>query len=379
MTRVTQALALVVLVAGIFASPSTGAEVAAQSGFQYDYWRDTTDREGSQGFIPIRVDARFDSLSVGVLTAAARTTFEPEGGPDRSLTAFVDTKVVSAYEIVGKWPVDVLFGLDLNLPTGKTDLSAEDISLIQDPELVTITSFGEGFNVNPTVIVAKEFGPWIAGAGVGYIWRGKYDVSTALGLADFRPGAIWTASATLRRDFSQATYLRLFGNATWYGKDEAGGRPVHREGDFYLAGVEAGHRAGRFVGLLRIRTIFRRKSEFLAAAGDLASEARNSHGDEYRADISGGYSVGSRTVLKSSLQGVWITENDYQSDSSFFTGERKKVALGVGATRGLSETLEGEIFLRGVVMKEEAANFPQPHGARTDRGLSAIVKLTRRF
>jgi hypothetical protein len=379
MKRLTQALALIALAAGIFATPSFGAEVAAQSGFEYDYWNDTTGRKGTQGFIPIRVDTRFDALSVGLLTAVARTTFEPEGGPDRSLTTLLDTKVITAYEFVGKWPVDVLFGMDLNLRTGKTDLSAEDVALIQDPELVTITSFGEGFNVNPTVLVAKEWGPWVGGAGVGYLWRGKYDFSGELGLRDFRPGDIWTASATLRRDISRNAHARLFANATWFGEDKVGGTAVHKEGDFFLAGVEAVCRAGRLATLSRFRAIFRRKSKFLTSIGALAPEARNSHGDEYRADLLADYAVDSRTVLKSSLQGVWITENGYPSDSPFFTGERKKVALGAGASRRLTETLEGEIFLRGFLMKEEAALFPQPHAGRTVRGLASILRLTSRF
>lgn len=373
------ALALIALVVGAWAAPSFGAEAAAQAGFEYDYWKDTRGNKGSQGFIPIRVDARFDALGVGVLTGAARTTFEPGGGPSESLTAFLDTKIVTSYEILGSLPVDILLGLDLNLPTGKTDLSAAEAVLVEDPELVTITSLGEGFNANPTVLVAKEFGPYVAGLGVGYDWRGKYDFSGQLGLNDFDPGDIWTVSATLRRDFSQTAHVRLFGNASWFARDKVAGAAVHKEGSFYMAGVEGGRRFGRLAAMLKVRAIFRQKSEFLTTLGALAAESRNSHGDEFRADVSADYALAGGTVLKSSLQGLWITSNGYSSDSPFFVGARKKAALGVGASRRLAASLEGEISLKGFLMKEEAAAFPLPRAERTDRGISGVLKLTSRF
>ena len=40
---------------------------------------------------------------------------------------------------------------------------------------MALQRFGEGFDVNPTVIVYKNFGDWGIGGGIGYLWTGEYD------------------------------------------------------------------------------------------------------------------------------------------------------------------------------------------------------------
>jgi len=150
-------------------------DIKTQMGFNYDWWDDSKDNKARQFFIPMSLEARYRDLSFRVLTAEAYTHIDPVGSPSRSLTHLLDTKVNLSYEILGKLPVDILIGLDFNLPAGKSNLKERDQVLLMDPDLVTITNFGEGFNVNPTVSIAKEWGNWVVGVGFGYVWRGEYD------------------------------------------------------------------------------------------------------------------------------------------------------------------------------------------------------------
>ena len=103
----------------------------------------------------------------------------PVGSSD-SLSCIIDTKANFSYEIVDKFFADLIFGLDFNLPTGKTKLNLEQQGLVLDPDLVAISRFGEGFNVNPTITMAKVWNNFAAGIGVGYLWRGEYDYSEAV-------------------------------------------------------------------------------------------------------------------------------------------------------------------------------------------------------
>ena len=131
----------------------------------------------------------------------------------------------------------MLFGLDFNLPTGYTDLKDKDLVLIVPPELMTITTYGEGLNINPTLVLSKEWDTWVAGVGLGYTWRGEYDYSSSL--HDYNPGNIFNVNAELRHDFTSEVYGKVFGEYLTYGKDEVHGKDYYQEGDVTLLGLGA--------------------------------------------------------------------------------------------------------------------------------------------
>ncbi|MDI6753812.1 MAG: hypothetical protein QME78_05395 [Thermodesulfobacteriota bacterium] len=367
-------LVMVSLVAGI----SSAADFQVQTGFQFDRWDDTTKAKGSQVYIPFRLEAQFQQFSFSVLTGYAYTYYDPSAGESRSLNHALDTKLNFSYEILEKLPVDVLIGLDFNLPTGKTALSQKELSLIMDAELVSINRFGEGMNVNPTLTVAKEWGNWVGGIGIGYIWRGKYDYST--NMKEYDPGDIFNFNAEIRYDFSRYWKARLFGNYTWYEKDQVLYTDQYKEGDFFLVGLGVYYSPQKWDAGFTLRNIIRMKSKFQAQpSGVLAIEEKNSHGNEWIADLGLRYFLSERTTLKSYLQGLLIQENDYPADSSRYVGKRAKLSLGLGASRIFNPHLEAELLVKGFVMHDDEARFPEYRSARTYRGFSVGAQLTGRF
>jgi hypothetical protein len=130
---------------------SSAVDINAQTGFHYDWWDDTKDNKAWQSNVPLRFEVRQQDFSLAVLTGYANTNLNPSPGGSRSLSHILDTKINLSYEILGKLPVDVLIGLDFNLPSGKTDLNEKELSLIMDADLISINNFGEGFNINPTL------------------------------------------------------------------------------------------------------------------------------------------------------------------------------------------------------------------------------------
>ncbi len=390
---------------------SSAIEFKAQTGFHLDWWKDDAHRQGHQFNIPISVEGRYKDFSLRVLTAETNTKLDPRKSPDRSLTHLLDTKVNLSYEIFEKLPVDLLIGLDFNLPTGKSNLKLKDRILIMDSDLVSVNKFGEGFNVNPTLSIAKEWGKLTAGIGLGYVWRGEYNFTTqfseindtwgGLGIIkyyarDYDPGEIFNLNAELRYDLSSGLQGRLFGQYIWYGKDKLKKEDFYQEGDLWLIGMGFQYHQKKWDMGVTLRSLFRNKSRIKQDLGNVSSyppsewyiralnqpirtEARNSHGDEWIGDLSIRYFLDEKTTVKSFLQALYVAKNDYPSTSSRFIGRREKGSLGVGISRQLLPFLEGELFGKGFLMHDEERYLPEFMNERNYRGYSAGFYLTGKF
>lgn len=385
-------------------------EFKAQAGFQWDWWKDDVNRRGQQFHIPISVEGRYKDFSLRVLTAETNAALDLRRAPNRSLTHLLDTKVNLSYAILEKFPVDVLIGLDFNLPTGKSNLKLKDRGLLMDPDLVSITKFGEGFNVNPNLSLAKEWGRLLAGIGIGYIWRGEYHFTTQFleindefngriikyYARDYDPGEVFNVNAELRYDVLSSLQGRLFGQYVWYGKDQLEKKDFYQEGDLWLIGMGFEFHQTKWEMGVTFRGLFRNKSRIKMDLGDVWSipeslwyveglhqpirtEAKNSHGKEWIADLSLRYFLDEKTTIKSFLQGLYVTKNDYPSTSSRFIGRREKGSLGFGLSRILLPYLEGEIFIKGFLMHDEERFLPEFLSERNYRGYSAGIFLTGKF
>jgi hypothetical protein len=291
------------------------------------------------------------------------------------LSTFLDTKVNLAYGLLGKLPVDVLFGVGFNLPTGKTDLKGEELVVIMDPDLVTITTVGEGFNINPTLSLSKEIRDVVIGVGVGYIWRGEYDYSTDIGMKDYDPGDIFSANAEVRYYFSDSLYSRLFGGYASYTEDTVSGADFYQEGNLFLAGAGLNYAPAKWDTGVSIRGIFRDSSKFQRDGGKISEEAENIHGDEWIGDLYVRYFLSKETALKVMLQGLLVRENDYPSNSPYYIGKRQKLTLGLGGATALSKVLKLELNVKGFLMDDDDVRFPEFRSSRDYKGLSAMLML----
>ena len=355
------------------------SEVTIQTGFNYEWLDSGKDTDARQFSIPIRMDARLGDFVLGALTAYSSTTIKPEGEDNRTLSTILDTKIMSSYEIIGKMPVDVIIGVDLNLPTGKTNLTARQLGFVLDSDLIGINNFGEGFNVNPTLTVAKEWEGGAAGVGVGYLFRGEYDYSSELGMDDYDPGDVANVALELHQEFSEHAFGRLFGSYLWFGEDKAGGRKIYQEGVVPIAGLGLGYKGEKWNGAITARGIFRDSSKYPDASGALRTEDKNSHGTEWIADLSMKYRIDDKTTLSGLLRGLMLSENDYAEGDARYIGKVNKVSLGLQLGRILSETFDAAVIVKGFFMHADEANFPEHREAQDYKGASGGIQLTARF
>ena len=96
-------------------------------------------------------------------------------------------------------------------------------------------------------------------------------------------------------------------------------------------------------------------------------------------DLSGSYLLNEMTLLRSSIQGRYFTENEYPTSSSFYVGTREKLLFGIGMTRTLAPHLEAGVDVKGFIKHDDERNYPQLLSAREYHGMSVSLNLTGSF
>lgn len=356
---------------------SYAVDIQIQTGTNFDWWESDEDDRGYQIYVPVKIETEYKDFSFLMLTAFTHTNSNLTGIEDHSLSCVVDTKVNFSYEILDKFPADIILGLDFNIPTGRTDLDNDDLMLFMDPDLVSITSLGEGYNLNPTLTLAKEWENWAAGVGLGYLWRGEYDFSKET--KDYNPGDLFNFTGEVGYTFSPDWQARLFGEYAYFDKDEVHNADFYQEGEFLLIGLGFNHYGTKWDASFKVKGIFRGKSKFQegASAQDLRTEDRNSYGDEWSTHLSCNYYLNKKTTLKSLIQFLRVNENDYSSDSALFIGKRQMASLAFGIVRIFSPRLEGELNLAGRILDDDKNWYHDDD--RTYKGFSIGVKLKSNF
>ena len=125
--------------------------------------------------------------------ASARAVHDLDDAPSASMTGFTDTTVSRLLPSAPGGHRD---------PPRARHGSADRRVPAEDPRPPGgpgrgprgLQRFGEGFDVNPTVIVYQNFGDWGIGGGVGYLWTGEYDPTKDIPNDDFNPGDELTVS-----------------------------------------------------------------------------------------------------------------------------------------------------------------------------------------
>ncbi len=347
-----------------------------RTGFRFDTWNSDIDSKGMQIQFPFSMSLYMDHFTVTLLSGYAYTRSNTGNSESYSISSPLDTKVSLSYELLDKLPVDVLFGLDFNLPTGKTNYDEDDLSLVLDPDLVGITVLGEGFNVNPTLSIAKQWGSWTLGLGIGWVWRMEYDYSRDL--PDYDPGEIFNVLAQVRYEWNEEWSVDLSGEMAVFSQDEVKDDPYFHAGNFYRVAGRLMYRSDPLNCSLVLSAIYREKNEILNPNGDLRKEEDRMLGDEYSAVLRLGYALDDRTSILGKLYALYVEGNDYPRSSVYYMGSRKKYAFGMGLARDLTESLQMVLFGE-VFTLDDGRRFEHESEDMRANGVSLTVSLTSSF
>ena len=354
---------------------SRAMDLQIQPGVTYDWWQDNHNAHASQLSFPLQITGTQDDLSFRLITAYTRTALST-GSKDISLSGMVDTKIGTTYRLSNKVPFELLLGIDFNLPTGHTKLSSDETLLIMDPDLLPLNTYGEGFNVNPTVTIAKGWNNWIFSLGLGYLWRGKYDFNEFL--TGYQPGMAYNAHLEVRHYFRNDSYAKVFADYAIFSTDTSEGRNIFREGDVLQIG-------GLYIHSLRpglkisagLKGIFRGDATVYDKTSGTQQNLNAFNGTETVCDLGLSYALDKKTVLSIPIQGRLMDSNG--NSAQYHVGSKKKISLGVGTTREITPMLSADIMLKGFYKHDDATMIPEETGAREYAGFGISASLTGKF
>jgi hypothetical protein len=375
-------LAGVLLLGGaawMVAVPATADQWTVTTGVHLDAWSangSSGQGNGYQFLVPLGIFYDTPTWGLSARGSAGTSQHDLDAAPSASMTGFTDT-TVSGYYRLRISGTDIRLGLDMDLPTGVSRLKTRDLPAVQDEDLVALQRFGEGFDVNPTVIVYHNFGDWGLGGGVGYLWTGEYDPTADIPNDDFNPGN--ELSASLLGDVFLGDVWRLIGRATYthFTTDERGGLEIFREGDEIDLGVSLEWRPEPWWAVVSVRDIYHFKADRFNASGQLDEESQNSRGNEIRGGVAVGYIIDDVWTVRGIMDVRYVAANDYATSDPLYDGGRFKIAVGPGVTWTLSRTFALDASVRWFYLDaERSPSFP---AGATINGVHADMRVTYRF
>jgi opacity protein-like surface antigen len=148
-------------------------------------------------------DLKIEMLMRGGWVWAHQST----AGLTGTVATATDTVASGTVTYLGLRGLQPFVSLELNLPTGLAALTAAQVNARMDPDLVDISTFGEGLNIGPTLGVNIPLAKaWLLTMSAGYTHRGAYDMEGPLtppggGAApqstNIKPGDALTVTAVL--------------------------------------------------------------------------------------------------------------------------------------------------------------------------------------
>lgn len=286
------------------------------------------------GYVPLK-----DNFEL-IFTSSTASTNQSlqEGGSETSLSGLNDTRL----SVYGSFLEDqLLFGLGVNLPTGKKALTNDEIGIA---DLLTesffnfpVKNYGEGFGINLEAGYAHSIEQYTYGIGVGYTLKTSYE--PLQGTDDYKPGNMFRAggygSVTLE-DF----LVRLSIVYNIYSKDKLGGTPVFQDGNILDGRLEFNYSQDKFRAFTGIRGIIRGKDKRLNE-GVLETEVYKSHGAETRLYGRATYQVHPQLGLTALLDYKNVSANDYPEGNIRSFGSSDYFGIGFGGNTLVAEMVRG--------------------------------------
>jgi hypothetical protein len=204
---------------------------------------------GAELYIPYAVqvvgrpndDIKVEILGRGGWVWAKQST----SGLTGEVATSTDTTVSATVTYLGVAGFQPFVALGFNIPTGRSELFGSAANARMDPDLVDISSFGEGLNVGPTVGASFPINNEVTiTTSVGYTWRGAYVRENSLSAtiftppttqveANIDPGDVFTAVASVgyKSGAVAASVSGTFSNETSTVQD---GVPLYKAGNRFL-------------------------------------------------------------------------------------------------------------------------------------------------
>jgi hypothetical protein len=203
-----------------------------------------TPGHGTQVYAPLSFQMTgkpLNDLKVDVLTRSGYvSSHQSTTGLSGSASTMTDTSVTTTATYYGFNGIQPFVSLALNLPTGKTSLFGVAAFSRMDPDIVEVPTFGEGFNVGPSIganIPLDE--NTIFTLTTGYTFRGAFNREGTLAnfpapqvSAHINPSDIFTITPAVGKTIGKLTLQGSFSYSTETA-NKGDGIPTFQAGDRY--------------------------------------------------------------------------------------------------------------------------------------------------
>ncbi len=195
---------------------------------------------GSEVTIPFGMyyDGAF-AFSVETAYSSARIDNGTNGNDD--VSSLTDTAVSASYTYSWKERWGALAGIDVNLPTGTAQLSAQErlTEFGQNHDFFTVDDFGEGLNIGANLGVNRQFLSVNAALHAGYVFRGEYDATSDIEDDELDPGDEVMVIGMVEWQATPRFRLAPLASYTMYGQDKIHGKVSFRADPQMTLGANA--------------------------------------------------------------------------------------------------------------------------------------------
>ena len=343
---------------------------------------------GSQLYIPFALqisgkpheDFKFEILGRGGWVDSRQTT----PGLSGAVSTFTDTAISATTTYFGFNGVQPFVSLNGNIPTGRSSLSGAQANARMDPDLVEIGSFGEGWNVGPTVGVNVPLTAnliWTTSAG--YTWRGPFNREDSLAPTDptvqtasnVDPGDVFTVTSSV--GYQNGAFAGMIsGTVSWETATTENGMALYRPGTRdRLTGTWSYPSDDFGVTTLSAAAAHSERNEVLfLAATALATEPFNTNSNLYRVGLEHLFPLG-QLWMGPVASYLHRDRNSYDSGTLQFVPAKTRLSAGVVARMAVGDTVTFNARAEHVWTRQNEDPAPGDQRASVLAGGSPVVGI----
>jgi hypothetical protein len=356
-----------------------GGTISLTTGIRYDVF-DEDMSKGSEVTIPVGVSYEQEQFSVYAESAYSAANVEPENEDESSLSTFTDTHIALSYLFLDL-PVGIRFGLDINLPTGKERLDAQErlAEAGERHDLFEVDDFGEGLNIGASFGLLKEFGRVSLLVDGGYIFSGEFDPTSDIPDDTINPGDQILLVGFLNWQMSSEVIFEVFGVYSHFLADQLNGEDNFREGEKISFGSSLELDRIPFGMLFSVQYVLQGKDEE-SSEGSLQKESENSNGDEMFTILDINYEL-SPSVTVQLIGDVRHYGESERKDDLFnlpISGKRIRYAMGPGVLYKVNNHITCTGLVKYFKMEQEQ-DLAVGEEDNTYEGVNLAVGMTYTF
>lgn len=297
---------------------------------------------GSQLYIPFALqvagqptpDWKVSVIGRGGWVHSKQTT----PGLTGSVSTITDTVANGTVTYLGIPGLQPFVSLSANMPTGESVLLGSAANARMDPDLVEIGSFGEGWNIGPTLGLNLPItANLLITASVGYTWRGTFDRErssaeidpSVQSLTALDPGDTLTGAVSIGYQGDVWTW-NVAGSVTEETTTTENGIELYRAGRRYFGTGTLAYRwpaqLGQTTLTASLAHSLRNKVRYLGAP-TLVTEVFNTNSNLYRVGVQHLFSF-ERVAIGPTGSFLYRDANSYDSATLQFVPEKKRWAAG---------------------------------------------------